>query len=95
MTSSQITGNSASDGGGIYNSYGTATIDKSQVSGNYGSSGGGVYGDGGILEVTGSTISGNMASYGGAVYSQSIGNCLRQHHLWKLCYRRRRILERQ
>ena len=61
-----ITGGSAWDGGGIYNS-GTLTVTGSAISGNSADrNGGGIYNyRGGTLTLTGSTISGNSAGQSG------------------------------
>ncbi|HSH95027.1 MAG TPA: right-handed parallel beta-helix repeat-containing protein, partial [Roseimicrobium sp.] len=80
ITSSTISGNSASSntssGGGIYNA-GTVEITNSTVSGNsasgtYSDGGGGIFNNGGTVKINNSTISGNSASgtsysYGGGI----------------------------
>jgi predicted outer membrane repeat protein len=74
VSNSTLSGNSADDGGGIYNQ-GTLTVSTSTLSGNiatgyYG--GGGIY-NGGRLTVSNSTLSGNSATYsngsGGGIYT--------------------------
>jgi len=75
LTSSTISGNSASEGygGGIYNS-GTLNLTSSTISGNSALSllfpdGGGIYNERGTLTLTSSTISGNSAyRSGGGIY---------------------------
>jgi len=73
-----ISGNSAGDGGGIYNQGLSITITGSTISGNsayYWSSGygGGICNEWGSITITGSTISGNTASgYGGGIYNQGL-----------------------
>lgn len=70
ITNSAISDNSASEGGGIFNSnLGTLTVTGSTVSGNSASgttnnqfSGGGIYNNGGTITVTNSTVSGNSAT---------------------------------
>jgi len=70
VTYSTISGNSAGNGGGIFNNFGaTLTITNSTISGNSatGTGGGGgiINHEGGTLTITKSTISGNRSSYGG------------------------------
>jgi|GEM_PF-1120360 len=77
VTNSTISGNSASQGGGIGN-FGTTTIMDSTISGNSASSGGGVLGAGGFqgngnLTIINSTISGNSASGNGGGGALSVG----------------------
>jgi len=68
MSSSTISGNTASYGSGVYNG-GTFTMSRSTISGNNASGeGGGVYNEG-AFTMGSSTISGNTASYGGGVYN--------------------------
>jgi len=66
VTNSSITNNhadgSGGDGGGIYTSFGTATIINSTVSGNTTQgSGGGFFANNGLHSITGTTLSGNSA----------------------------------
>ena len=68
ITDSEISGNSAPDGGGIYHWYGTLTITGSTISGNSAATdAGGIYNHG-TLTITDSTIFGNSASDGGGIY---------------------------
>lgn len=64
VTTSTVSGNYASAGGGIYNfGGGTLTVTNSTVSGNSAGYGGGIYNfGGGTVTVTNSTVSGNTAS---------------------------------
>jgi len=76
MTSTEVLGNTASDGGGVYNDSGIIVdFTSSTIRGNHASAdGGGVYGAGGDAEefFTGSTISGNRAgARGGGIYNRS------------------------
>jgi len=68
IADSTLAGNSAEDGGGIYNS-GTLTLDNSVVSDNSATIGGGIYHDLGFLWLTNSTLSGNSANDGGGVFN--------------------------
>ena len=80
ITGGLITGNTARDGAGIFNS-GTVTIQNATISGNTAAiKGGGIYGQtGSTLTVRGSTISGNIAhssaaptsGYGGGIFNWS------------------------
>ena len=75
MTGGSISGNTASDGGGVlFDMFGargrTFTMSGGTISGNIASeNGGGVCLSGGLFNMTGGTISGNTASNGGGVYS--------------------------
>src|SRR6266581_3394324 len=60
LTNSTVSGNSATEGGGIYN-VGTLSLTNSTVSGNSAASGGGISSRSGTLSLTNSTISGNSA----------------------------------
>ena len=62
-------GNSADQGGGIFNDNGTLTITNSTISGNSASSGGGISNYFGTLTITNTIISGNSADYGGGIYN--------------------------
>jgi hypothetical protein len=62
VSGSTFTGNSAGDGGGIYNGNGRLTITASTFSGNSAFQGGGIANWSGALTVTGSTFSGNSAN---------------------------------
>jgi CSLREA domain-containing protein len=67
VTNSTFSGNDASGGGGILNSFvGTLTVTNSTFAGNNASEGGGIY-NGGALTVTNSTFSGNEAAGGGGI----------------------------
>ncbi len=65
-------GNSASDGGAIYNEGAALALQDCTLSGNSARSGGGIYNKDGTLSVQGCTLSGNSADYGGAIYN--VGN---------------------
>ena len=73
MSRSTVVNNSATDldGGGIYNTGGTVTVDKSTVSGNSANEGGGFWNDNGAtVTITNSTVSGNTAnSDGGGLWN--------------------------
>lgn len=83
-----VTGGAATDkepGGGLYNLYGSVTIDSCIFTGNRASGvyafGGGIYNEGGALTVTNSTISGNSANgtvygYGGGIMNSGGKNGL-------------------
>jgi len=62
-------GNSAENGGGIFNYSGTVTVTNSTFSGNSAVYGGGGIGNdtGGTVTVTNSTFSGNSAENGGGI----------------------------
>ena len=65
VSGSTLSGNVATNGGGIYNE-GTLTVVAGTLSGNTaGFNGGGIYSQGGALTISGSTLSGNVASNGG------------------------------
>ncbi len=67
INSSTLSGNSASEGGGIYNG-GTLTINSSTVRADTSEYGGGIFNDNGTLTINSSTVSGNSASqYGGGI----------------------------
>ncbi len=73
ITDSTFSGNTASDGGGIFN-YGALTIADSNFSGNTFDDGGGIFNDGGTLTVSDSTVSGNSAAfYGGSIFNHGYG----------------------
>ncbi len=64
------TGNTAQNGGGIFNYYGTTAVDGSTVSANTADEGGGIYIWAGSTTVTGSCILNNWAtSNGGGLYN--------------------------
>lgn len=68
MSNDTLSGNTASNGGGIYNN-GTLTVSNSTLSGNTASDdGGGIYNEG-ATTVSNSTLSGNTASDGGGIFS--------------------------
>ena len=67
MTNSTFSGNSASFGGGIYNTS-SLTVTNSTFSGNSAITGGGIINTG-TLTVTNSTFSGNSASFWGGIYN--------------------------
>ncbi|GHV71607.1 hypothetical protein AGMMS49928_24170 [Spirochaetia bacterium] len=71
MAGGEISGNTSSNGGGVYN-YGTFTMAEGKISGNTSSSygdGGGVFAFGGTFTMAGGEISGNTATgRGGGVY---------------------------
>src|SRR5208337_2664785 len=71
LTNDTLSGNSATDGGGIYN-YGTVTLTNDTLSGNSATDGGGIYNDG-TVTLTNVTISGNSATYGGGIYNDYTG----------------------
>jgi hypothetical protein len=71
-------GNSADDGGGIYNDHSTVTVSNCTLSSNSGSDwGGGIfnfgYGGSAALMVVASTLSGNSAGAGGGIYNDGYG----------------------
>ena len=72
MQNSTVSNNSTSGyGGGIYNSYGTLTVDHSTLSGNSSGFEGGGIENFGTLIVNSSVFSGNSSSnQGGAVYNR-------------------------
>jgi predicted outer membrane repeat protein len=73
VTNSTFSGNTAGDGGGIYNA-GNLTVTNSTFSGNSATaSGGGIFNIGGTLTVTNSTFSGNSAPSGGGIYNSNSG----------------------
>jgi len=67
LSSAVLSGNSATNGGGIWNQFGALTINRSTLSDNSVShptisgSGGGIFNHGGLLNLAHSTISGNKA----------------------------------
>ncbi len=71
----EITGGSATDGGGIYNA-GTVNVTDSTISGNTAiNNGSGIYDNFGAVTVTDSTISGNSAGTdGGGIYNYGGGS---------------------
>lgn len=75
ITSSTLSGNTASLGGGGISNYGSLTVSNSTLSGNSVTVDAGVGGgilNGGTLTVTSSTISGNSADYGGGLYNNAM-----------------------
>jgi hypothetical protein len=63
------------DGGGIYNDWGTVTLNDSTVSGNRAAyNGGGIYGGRGKVTLNDSTVSGNSIRFGdgGGIYSEDL-----------------------
>lgn len=72
MSHSTVSGNTAADGGGIYNGIGSIlTLTNSTVTNNatgHGGGGGGTYNDG-TLTLTDSTVSSNTASFGGGIFN--------------------------
>jgi hypothetical protein len=64
VTGSTLSGNSASDGGGIFND-GTLAVSNSTLSGNNSAVGGGINNHTGTLTVSNSTLSGNSAGLAG------------------------------
>ena len=82
LTNCTFSGNTASNGGGMYNNSGYATpivLTDCTFSGNTASNyGGGMYNDA-LLVITNCTISGNTASYAGGMYnrqSPALTNCI-------------------
>jgi hypothetical protein len=81
MSGGAVSGNTASDGGGVSIQRGTFTMSGGMVSGNnassesgYGGQGGGVVAeDSGTFVMNGGMVSGNTASYGGGVFVQRSG----------------------
>lgn len=74
VTRSTITGNSAHDGGGIWNDeVGTITVESSTISGNtVADSGGAIYSRLATVNVTRSTLNNNISSFnGGAIANES------------------------
>ena len=77
VIASNVSGNSALDGGGISNVFGTLTVNASTLSGNSATidgvgvsgEGGGIYNFFGALTVNDSTLSGNSARGGGGILS--------------------------
>jgi len=71
MTGGTISGNTASDGGGVYVVGNNATFNMTggTISDNTATDGGGGVYNGGTFNMTGGTISGNTASDGGGVYN--------------------------
>jgi uncharacterized delta-60 repeat protein len=68
ISDSNVSGNTASVGGGIVNSGGSLTVNDSILSGNSASiDGGGIYNTG-SLTVNNSTLYGNAAKYGSGIY---------------------------
>ena len=66
LTDCTVSGNTARNGGGLYDRYGTLTLTNCTVSGNYASRyGGGLDNRLGISTLTGCTVSGNSASLPG------------------------------
>jgi TolB-like protein len=74
MNGGTISGNTANDGGGVYNS-GTFTMNDGIISGNIANRGGGVYNYGGTFSMRGGIITGNTAySSGGGVWTVWTGS---------------------
>jgi CSLREA domain-containing protein len=74
VTSSTLSGNSASFGGGITNdNNGTLAVTNSTLSGNSASFAGGGIANYASLAVTSSTLSGNSASYGAGIANSTTG----------------------
>jgi CSLREA domain-containing protein len=72
ILASNISGNTASFGAGVYSNDEETTIDSSTISGNkttLGATGGGILQSGLGMSIRNSTISGNSAGFGGGVYS--------------------------
>ena len=69
LTQCTISGNSALDGGGIYNRYdgGTATLTDCAISGNSAVTNGGGLESSGVVTLSGCSISDNSAYYGGGL----------------------------
>src|SRR6266536_2279936 len=71
LTNSTVSGNSAKEGGGIYN-WRTLSLTNSTISGNATAGfGGGIYNGGKTLSLTNSTVSGNSAAIDGGISSIS------------------------
>jgi hypothetical protein len=71
ISNNQLTNNGI--GGGLYNSYGSATLVNSTISGNTGAAaGGGIYNSEG-LQLTNVTIANNSATNGGGLYNAPCG----------------------
>ena len=74
LTSGSISGNAASDGGGVFNDGGTFTMSGGSISGNAANRGGGIFNDG-TFTLTGGTIGGSPVtknsarSDGGGIYN--------------------------
>ena len=89
---STISGNSASDGGGIFSGNGDLTVTGSTISGNSaGGSGGGICSTIGNVTMIGSTISGNSAGHRRRRNFQPVwpGDGHAKHGQRQLCRRRR------
>jgi CSLREA domain-containing protein len=75
VSDTEVTGNHAYRGGGLFVASGTANVDRTLWLENDGTTGGGgaIYNDGGTLTVANSTFAANTAdsSHGGAVYAAS------------------------
>ncbi|MCQ2380078.1 MAG: right-handed parallel beta-helix repeat-containing protein [Victivallaceae bacterium] len=70
IDASTFSGNTAFDGGAIYNTAGTVNVTGSTFTGNSApDSGGAIYNISGTAYVTGSEFSGNTAGTGGAIYN--------------------------
>jgi predicted outer membrane repeat protein len=75
ISGSDIEGNKAADGAGIYLGPGSPVVAASTVSGNYASQdGGGIYADSGSYSLTTSMVSGNRAEDGGGIYNGGAGD---------------------
>ncbi|MEU6280905.1 hypothetical protein [Streptomyces sp. NPDC047028] len=74
LTASRVTGNSATEGGGIYDE-GFLTIKSSLITGNNATYGGGIYSNDGLVDVSNSHIARNQAGVsGGGIVSSSAGS---------------------
>jgi len=78
MTGCSVSGNSAYDGGGIFDIFSASTITDSTISGNSATSssggGGGIFHYNNSLKVVNSTVAGNSAPNGGGGGIQNIGD---------------------
>ena len=75
VSESEITGNGATFGGGVYNYYGNLEVSNSTLAGNHAlADGGAVLNRAGLLTVIGSTLSGNVAGQsGGGITNSTYG----------------------
>jgi len=74
VNNSTISGNSAVNGSGIYNSSSSMSINDSTISGNTSSeNGGGIYNASGSATISNSTISDNASLNGGGIYNTESG----------------------
>jgi predicted outer membrane repeat protein len=73
ISGSTFSGNSAPQGGGIYNNNGTVTISGSTISGNSTTDAGGFIYNNGTFTASATTFSGNTATnFGGAIYNNLV-----------------------